>query len=987
MSDTRSTNPSDSADRVARIEVALRPDAPDQTLLRRIQEAGLTAVREARARRVYLLEGDLTPEAVQQIAGRELSDPVAESVHVAWSTGEVRTLPRSASVEVHPRPGVMDPVALSALAELQAAGFPVRSVRTARRYLAIGESIDDDALARCVSQALANAGVDEVIPGSAGVTPAPRPKSAENALRRVPIRGQSDESLLELSRRGHLFLNLAEMQAIRAHFDALQRDPTDLEMETIAQTWSEHCVHKTLKSAVRYRGSAFPDADGRTDSGEVEVRFGNLLKDTIAAATHALIAERRGPECLSVFVDNAGVIGLDESHGIAFKVETHNRPSAIEPYGGAATGIGGCIRDVMGCGLGARPIANTDVFCVAPGDWPAAVLPRGVLHPDRVLRGVVRGVADYGNRMGIPTVNGAVQFDPRYLGNPLVFCGCVGLIPRNRVEKRVAAGDSIVVAGGRTGRDGIHGATFSSAEITDTHAGEFSSAVQVGNAITQKRLLDALLAARDATGGCLYSAVTDCGAGGLSSAVGEMGATVGADVELDGVLLKYAGLRYDEIWISEAQERMVLAVPPERLAALERIFQAEQVEFSVIGRFGLTDEHGAARLRVRHADVVVGDLAMDFLHDGLPKREATAAWRAGAAKPIDQAARRDWPTRLLQALSCTNTKSREWIIRSYDHEVQGASVIKPLMGPGAGPCDAAVLRPIPGSQRGIAIGCGLAPHLSDVDPYWMACAAIDEAIRNVVCVGGDPAQLALLDNFSWGRCDDEEVYGALVRACRACHDSALIHGAPFISGKDSLSNEFALHAADVPALLDELRRRGVTEAILERIRRTGRLMIPHTLLISAVAVVPDVRRCLSSDLKQPGAALLAVGGLPETGYSRRTADRVHRFVAAQIADGHIRACHDMSGGGVLTAVAEMAIGGRRGVQLAEELAASAAAWGRVVAGYVVEAPDPALLMQRAADASVAIRSLGVVREDDRFVADGAELRVGDLAAAWRGRDV
>ena len=986
MPDLRQHTPADPADRVVRVEVADHPDAADRALLRKVQEAGLTTAREVRSRRVYLLQGDLTPDAVQRIARHELSDPVSESAHIAWTSDEVWTPPATASAEVHPRPGVMDPVALSALAELQAAGFAVRSVRTARRFLAVGEPLDDDTLATCISQALSNASVDEVVPGTAGVTPAPLPSPADGTLRHVALRGLSDDALQDLSRRGHLFLNLTEMRAIQSHYDSLGRDPTDLELETIAQTWSEHCVHKTLKSAVRYRGAPFPDADGRTSEGEIELRFGNLLKDTIAAATHALIAERRGPECLSVFVDNAGIIGFDESYAVAFKVETHNRPSAIEPYGGAATGVGGCIRDVMGCGLGARPIANTDVFCVAPADWPAAALPRGVLHPDRVLRGVVRGVADYGNRMGIPTVNGAVQFDPRYLGNPLVYCGCVGLIPRNRVEKRVAAGDVIVVAGGRTGRDGIHGATFSSAEITDTHAGEFSSAVQIGNAITQKRLLDALLAARDASAGCLYTAVTDCGAGGLSSAVGEMGATVGADVELDGVLLKYAGLRYDEIWISEAQERMVLAVPPAHMAALEQIFRAEEVEFSVIGRFGLTDETGAPRLRVRYAGVVVGELAMDFLHDGLPKREATATWRSTPAPPAVTDEPREWRAHLLRSLSCANTVSREWIIRSYDHEVQGGSVIKPLMGPGAGPCDAAVLHPIPRSPRGVAIGCGLAPHLSDVDPYWMACAAIDEAIRNVVSVGGDPAQLALLDNFSWGRCDDEEVYGALVRAGRACHDSALIHAAPFISGKDSLSNEFALHAADVPTVIDELRRRGVAQPILERIRRTGRLMIPHTLLISAVALVTDVRLCISSDLKQPGSSLLAVGGLPETGYSRRAADRTHRLVAALIADGRVRSCHDISTGGMLTTIAEMAIGGRRGVSLDAGCAESAAAWRPVVAGYVIETPDAALVLRRAAEASVVIRSVGIVCDDDRIVAGSAELRTSDLAAAWRGRE-
>jgi phosphoribosylformylglycinamidine synthase len=341
-----------------------------------------------------------------------------------------------------------------------------------------------------------------------------------------------------------------EMRGVQNHYRDLGRDPTDLELEMLAQTWSEHCVHKTLKSAVRYAGAPLPDPDPakRQASGEVVVEYENLLRDTIARATNELIESGKTSWCLSVFKDNAGVIEFDRDYAVAFKVETHNHPSAIEPYGGSATGIGGDIRDVMGVGLGAKPIANTDVFCVGQPDFPMDTLPKGVLHPRRVLKGIVSGVRDYGNRMGIPTVNGAVVFDDRYLGNVLVFCGCVGLMPNWTIEKDPQPGDLVVVLGGRTGRDGIHGATFSSAELTDTHADEFSHAVQIGNAITEKQVLDAMLRMRKNSqpGSCLYTATTDCGAGGLSSAVGEMAEKLGADVELDNVPLKYAGLRYDD---------------------------------------------------------------------------------------------------------------------------------------------------------------------------------------------------------------------------------------------------------------------------------------------------------------------------------------------------------------------------------------------------------------------------------------------------------
>jgi selenophosphate synthetase-related protein len=309
------------------------------------------------------------------------------------------------------------------------------------------------------------------------------------------------------------------------------------------------------------------------------IHIPNLIKNTIFAATQKL----NKPWCISVFKDNAGVIEFDDTHAVCFKVETHNHPSALDPYGGAGTGIGGVIRDPMGTGMGAFPVANTDVFCFGPSDMPLAKVPKGVLHPRRVMRGVVAGVRDYGNRMGIPTVNGAVYFDPKYVGNPLVFCGTVGLLPRNMCFKDPRPGDAILVVGGRTGRDGIHGATFSSGELTHEHETEFSGAVQIGNAITEKKMLDTIIQARDAG---LYNAITDCGAGGLSSAVGEMGEELGAEVHLDRVPLKYAGLSYYEIWISEAQERMVLAVPPEKLDAILKVFADEGVEATVIGHFG-----------------------------------------------------------------------------------------------------------------------------------------------------------------------------------------------------------------------------------------------------------------------------------------------------------------------------------------------------------------------------------------------------------------
>ncbi|HWB01299.1 MAG TPA: phosphoribosylformylglycinamidine synthase subunit PurL, partial [Pirellulales bacterium] len=701
------------------------------------------------------------------------------------------------------------------------------------------------------------------------------------------------------SREGQLYLSLDEMRTIQAHFRTLSREPTDVELETVAQTWSEHCSHKTLAGRVRYR-----DERG-------ERTFQNMLKETIFAATVEVRRQLGADDwCVSVFKDNAGVVRfLDDQH-VVFKVETHNHPSALEPYGGANTGVGGVIRDPLGTGLGAKPICNTDVFCFAPPDTHAADVPAGALHPKRVMKGVVSGVRDYGNRMGIPTVNGAVYFDPRYLGNPLVYCGNVGLLPVDKVEKHAQAGDYIVAVGGRTGRDGIHGATFSSAELTSESESISGGAVQIGNAITEKMLLDVILVARDRG---LYSAITDCGAGGFSSAVGEMGAEIGAEVWLDRVPLKYEGLSYCEIWISEAQERMILAVPPANWEAFSKLCAAEDVEATVIGRYVAT-----GRLKLLYKDQPVADLAMEFLHDGRPPvvREATytpPAETAFAASPV-----RDYTAELLAILGAWNVASKEWIIRQYDHEVQGASVVKPLVGAANdGPSDAAVLRPVLSSRRGIVVSCGMNPRYADFDTYHMAASAIDEAVRNCVAVGADPRRIAILDNFCWGDCQKPDTLGSLVRAALACHDLAIALGTPFISGKDSLNNEF----------------RYPTTAAASGESGSQSIAIPSSLLISALGQIDDVSRAVTMDLKEAGNRLYQVGVTKDelggshfalvTGTAGGHVPRVDAAAARKtftamhhaIDAGLVRACHDLSEGGLAAAVAEMAFAGELGAKI------------------------------------------------------------------------
>jgi phosphoribosylformylglycinamidine synthase subunit PurSL len=921
---------------IHRIDVRAADDDPvGRSVRQQILEMGWT-VGAVSAARVFLIDSDMDQSQARRVAGKLLADPIVESADLILQAPDDRDKSR---IEIHLKPGVMDPVAASTEMAVADMGLPVRQVRTGRAFLIEGK-LSQPELARIAAGVLAN-GVIESVHFEAYL-----PDHFETArkqplqLRHVPLRQLTDEQLTKLSRQAHLFLSLPEMKAIQTYYRQAEREPTDIELETLAQTWSEHCVHKTLKSAVEV-----------TDSSGSTRRYGNLIKETIFAATTELMKQSPG-FCLSVFADNAGVIAFDETDAVCFKVETHNHPSAIEPYGGSATGAGGVIRDILGTGLAAKPIANTDVFCVA-GPELAGALPKGVIHPKRVLRQVVAGVRDYGNRMGIPTVNGAVYFDPRYLGNPLVFCGCVGLIPRDKIAKAARSGDAIVVMGGRTGRDGVHGATFSSAELTDTHAEEFSHAVQIGNAITEKKMTDVILIARDQN---LFTAITDCGAGGLSSAVGEMGQETGALVELDKVPLKYAGLRHDEIWISEAQERMVLSVPPEKIESLLALARGEDVEATVIGRFGTENR----QLILRHGTTEVGRLSMDFLHDGLPKLQRKAVIHRPAAQTTRPSSE-PFKSRLLKLLAHPNIASKHWIIRQYDHEVQGGSVIKPLTGPlQVGPSDAAVLRPKLDSYRAIALGTGLCPSIAD--PYAMAIAAIDEAIRNVVAVGADPDRIAILDNFCWPSVDDEQTMGTLVSACEACRDAALAYKIPFISGKDSLHNQFTN-------------------------QETGEVLkIPNTLLISAIAVIEDARRCVTMDLKNRAARVCLIAAKDPANLTSLA--QTHRQLAAFMATGKISACHDVSDGGIAVAAAEMCIASGLGLIVGADLFLTEAAFAERPGRYLVEVSDPTALrtaMDQTADVidvglTQHLRKLTVTTTKDRV----EEISLEELTSAWRG---
>jgi len=968
-------------------EIEIRPaaqgmDREGARVLATCRDFGARSIREVRSARSFLVQGAVDQSAVEAAARSLLADTVVETYSLRPLSGGASKSNGNGHAEgtllnVLYKPGVTDNVASSTLAALADMGLSVDAVATCRKYWINADAEKAD-LEQVAARVLANDAIEHIQWGPLQLETLALGTEYKFELITVPIRGMDDEQLMQLSRDGQLYLNLAEMQTIRQHFVELDRDPTDAELETVAQTWSEHCSHKTLAGRVQYRDEVR------------ERRFENMLKETIFAATQE-IRRKLGADdwCVSVFRDNAGIVRFDETQNVCFKVETHNHPSALEPYGGANTGIGGVIRDPLGTGLGAKPVCNTDVFCFAPPDTPYEALPPGTLHPKVVAQGVVAGVRDYGNRMGIPTVNGAIFFDERYLGNPLVYCGNVAMIPVDKTEKHVNPGDLIVAVGGRTGRDGIHGATFSSAELTHESETLSGGAVQIGNAITEKMLHDVILEARDRG---LYSAITDCGAGGFSSAVGEMGEETGAEVWLERAPLKYSGLSYTEIWISEAQERMVLAVPPQHWDEFHKLCAAEGVEATVIGEFQDT-----GRLVLKYQGQKVADLAMSFLHDGRPPIVREATYSPPAVVPAPAPTKSQYDDDLRQILGSLNVCSKEWVIRQYDHEVQAGSVVKPLVGVECdGPSDAAVVRPVLTSRRGLVVANGMNPRFGDLDTYWMAASAIDEAVRNCVAVGADPQRIAILDNFCWGNTDRPETLGSLVRAALACYDVAVAFNTPFISGKDSLYNEFSY--------VDEAGNRQT-------------VAIPPSLLISALGQIDDVRQAVTMDLKQAGSRLFLVGATKEElGGSHyflvnslnggevprvdlEQAPKIFAALHQAMKAGLVRSCHDLSEGGLATAVAEMAFAGNLGVHLQLDTLAKQTGLSDAVllfsesnTRFLIEVADPSDDRIRQLEqifASLPLAPIGEVTGSDRLTVHGSsgdvviDSALRDLKQAWQ----
>lgn len=880
---------------VFRVEVSSKFLHREKSLLTQIQNMGIKSKACPKIIDLYFITGKLALEEVQTIAATLISDPITDSCQVIHQEIERSECTNSGHiVEVALRPGVTDNIAqqlIGAASRLNIVG--IQAISTGQRYeLPIDLSpaeIQSIAAYLLANDTIQRFAIGEVKPEFVDDTPhITKPES-------LPIRSAHKNELQQINQDRRLALNPDELSAIQAYFQNIGREPTDAELETTAQTWSEHCIHKTFNATIN-----LPDGS----------RVKSIIHSYLKAATDTINA----PWVRSAFVDNAGVIAFDDDYDLSFKVETHNHPSAIEPFGGANTGVGGVVRDVLG--VSHRPIANTNVLCFGPLSIPYDELPPGVLHPLQIQEGVVAGVGDYGNKLGIPTVNGTVIYHPGYLANPLVYCGCVGIGPRDSHPRKPHPGDHVIVLGGRTGRDGLRGATFSSLTM-DAQTGQVAGAsVQIGDPITEKGLLEVVVLARDKK---LYTAITDCGAGGLSSAVGEMGRDLGAAVDLSKVTTKYQGLAPWEIWLSEAQERMVLAVPPENIPALQNICADYWVEISDIGVF-----NSSKRLLVTMANHRVVDLEMEFLHHGIPPLTLSAKTPPKGTHPSRQKEKNqscvNYNDLLLSLLAHPDIASKENIIRRYDHEVRGGTLVKPLTGVNMdGPSDAAVIKPLETlGKLGFALANGINPRIGEHDAYQMAISVVDEAIRNCVCVGGDPDKLALLDNFCWGDPSRPETLGGLVEAARGCHDAAVLFNTPFISGKDSLNNEY--------------------------VGNDGRRhAIPGTLLISSIAIVPDVDKIVTMDFKNVGDQLYLIGDWQPTLLGSQIlsilsedkikanfgdlpslssvpmvspdAPEVYRGLHQAIQQGLIQSAHDLSEGGMAVAAAEMSLAARMGAAI------------------------------------------------------------------------
>lgn len=860
---------------------------------------------------VYTIDKSLTSSQIKKIL-QVLANPITQTANVKKSKISAST--KRWAIEVGFLPGVTDNVASTTretIEDLLRTKFKAgEDVYSSQVTIISGKLTKPEVLA--ISETMANPLIQRIhIAESPELLKTVVPKvklTSKGQVSSVSL-AVSDEELIEIgkkgiknsdgTRRGPLALDLSYMKAIQAYFLKKKRNPTDIELESIAQTWSEHCKH-----------TIFADPLDELKSG--------LFKTYIKGATDKIRKQKgKNDFCVSVFTDNSGGIAFDQDYVVTHKVETHNSPSALDPFGGAVTGIVGVNRDAIGFGLGAKPVINMYGFCFAnPKDtkplFKDSALSQRMLSPKRIMQGVIDGVNNGGNCSGIPTPQGFVYFNDRYKGKPLVFVGTVGLMPLKNgkttlYKKKAMPGDYIVMVGGRVGKDGIHGATFSSVALDSASP---ATAVQIGDPITQKKLSDAIV--KEARDMGLYTSITDDGAGGLSCSVSEMAREAGGCVvELSSVPLKYHGLAPWEVWISESQERMTLSVPKKNWKKFSDLMQKRGVEATIIGTFT-----ASGKCIVKQKGKTIMDIDLAFLHDGLPKRvlksEASQAPILTSTLPkiSEEKVISDFMSRL-------NLSSTEFITSQYDHEVQAGSVLKPIQGRGRVVSDVSVTRPLLSSQTAVVLSQALYPTYTELDPYKMAAAAVDTAIRNAVSVGGDVSRMALLDNFCWCSSNDPKRLYQLKEAVRGCYDMAVSYSTPFISGKDSMFNDFKGFDAGGNKV---------------------EISIPPTLLVSTLGTISDPTKVVSLDFKVPGDSIYLLGetydelgGSEFLEYLHETTKQefsgivprvdplrnklLYRKLYEAIGKGYIASSISVARGGLSTAVLKSAIGGMLGVEI------------------------------------------------------------------------
>ncbi len=970
---------------IYRIEIGLKdgvPDARGRGVLHKAQGAlGLT-IDTCQTRDVYKVVANID-EATAAKVQTAFADPV-----VAESAMDRLAAPATFDwmLEIGFKPGVTDNVgrtARGALKDIVGRGLEwEEQVYTSIQYFLSGdlsredvEHLGKDLLANTLIQTIGVFSKEEWLASEPDRVAPIFDDHPEIKVNTVEL-PDDDAALMAISSEGILSLSLEEMRTIRAHY--LRDDvkahragldlpewPTDIELECIAQTWSEHCSHKIFAGTIDYKDE---------ETGEEETIY-SLYKTYVKASTNK-IAESID-WLVSVFTDNAGIVEFNEDIHLVYKVETHNSPSALDPYGGSMTGIVGVNRDPLGTGMGAALVSNVWGYCLGSPFYDKAI-PEGLMHPRRIRDGVHEGVIDGGNQSGIPYSRGFECFDERYLGKPLVYCGTMGTIPVEVTggpseRKEIEVGDWTVMCGGRIGKDGIHGATFSSEELrTESPA----QAVQIGDPLTQRKLYEFILEARDLG---LFRCITDNGAGGISCSFGEMGKySGGCECELAGAPLKYEGLQPWEVLVSEAQERMTLAVQPECREAFEALAKKRDVEVSFMGTY-----NDSGYFTVKQEGKIIASLDMDFLYEtGCPTLVMPGVWKkpnipAPAVEP-----KADYSEMLVELMGDLNLCSREYKSRIYDGEVKGLSVVKNYVGVNSDvPSDATVMRVEYGNDRGAVLAEGINPWYSDIDTYDMTASVIDEAVRRVIAVGGSLDRIAILDNFCWPDPVESEKtpdgaykMAQLVRANKALYDLTTLYKTPAVSGKDSCKNDST--------------------------RGGKKISIPPTLLISSIGQIDDVKKAVTMPLKDVGDLIYVIGetkdelgasayyrklaeeqGTPENyggavpAVDGETALKIYAAMNQATDAGLLKSATTPTKGGLAVSLALIAIGGQLGANLdlsgLGEFSDATKLFSESNSRFIVSvAPEKSAELE-ALFAGLPIAQVGIVTESKKLVVTGS----------------